>query len=99
MCRGVGCLRLGGPVDGFDGADEEGPEEDAEEAEGGSDGEGGEEGAGTLKDEAGERWSDYACEVGNAILRAVPFADGLLAGNSLRESEDAGRGGAAADSS
>jgi len=90
MCRGVGCLRLGGPVDGFDGADEEGPEEDAEEAEGRSDAEGSEEGAGTLKDETGEGRGDDPCEIRDAILRAVPFADGLLAGNSLREGKDAG---------
>src|SRR5882762_8790360 len=90
-------LRLGGPVDGFDGTDQERPEENAQGAKDGSDGKRSEEVAGALKNKTGEGRCDDAGKVGDAVLRAVPFADGLIAGDSLGESKDTRRSCSAAD--
>src|SRR5882762_2863925 len=90
-------LRLGGPVDGFDRTDQERPEENAQGAKDGSDRKRSEEVAGALKNKTGEGRCDDAGKVGDAVLRAVPFADGLIAGDSLWKRKDTGRSGAAAD--
>src|SRR5258706_11359739 len=53
-------LRLAGPVDGFDGTDQERPEKNTQGAKDGSDGKRSEEVAGTLKNKTGEGRRDDA---------------------------------------
>src|SRR5260221_26070 len=82
-----GSFGLGRTVFLFEAADSEDPCEAAEQHDGGGDGEGAGKVAGLVHDEAGDRCTEDAREIGETVLQADPSSGGFGAGEGLGKAE------------